>query len=290
MTAATSYQAIPRIPAPSVEDFARDILRKPRPAIIEGATDTWNDPSSWTVERLLDTVGDNIVAVMRAPNAIYELHPKEGGPRYGTEAMPFREFVDRITNGGDPQWRYYLQRAQLALSLPQLLPRIEMPPYVEPGKVYMINFWMGPSDSVSKVHYDVPNNFLVQLHGRKRFLIFPPGETANLYPYSALRTRSYNGSPLDVEDPDLDRFPRFARARGHACVLEPGDMLFMPSYWWHQVRNLDLGMMINFWWFPRPRQLLGRQTIVNIPGISSELWRLARERAGARTNRARNDS
>jgi hypothetical protein len=35
--------------------------------------------------------------------------------------------------------------------------------------------------------------------------------------------------------------------------MEPGDVLFYPALWWHQVEALDpFNAMINYWWNPVP--------------------------------------
>jgi hypothetical protein len=79
--------------------------------------------------------------------------------------------------------------------------------------------------------------------------LFPPEEVASLYigPID-------NPPPLsivDVEAPDLERFPRFAQALRTAQVAElsPGDALFIPRHWWHHVTSLDsYNAMVNYWW------------------------------------------
>jgi hypothetical protein len=49
----------------------------------------------------------------------------------------------------------------------------------------------------------------------------------------------WNLSPIrDVENPDLTKYPLFARARCTTFVLEPGEMLFVPSRWWHTAKML----------------------------------------------------
>ena len=59
-------------------------------------------------------------------------------------------------------------------------------------------------------------------------------------------------SPVDIEYPDLARFPRFSEARRVECELGAGDVLFMPAFWWHEVRShpdpLEMrNMAVNFW-------------------------------------------
>ena len=55
---------------------------------------------------------------------------------------------------------------------------------------------------------------------------------------------------VDFETPDLERFPALARARGLETTLEPGDVLWLPSFYWHYVRQLDEGspnLSVNCW-------------------------------------------
>ena len=60
---------------------------------------------------------------------------------------------------------------------------------------------------------------------------------------------------VDLRAPDFDRYPRFAEALGRAQVaeLEPGDVLFYPALWWHNVEALGrFNVMINYWWNDAP--------------------------------------
>ena len=60
---------------------------------------------------------------------------------------------------------------------------------------------------------------------------------------------------VDLKNPDFQRFPRVRKALDAAVVvdLEPGDAVYYPSMWWHQVEALDpFNIMINFWWLTSP--------------------------------------
>ena len=54
-------------------------------------------------------------------------------------------------------------------------------------------------------------------------------------------------SAVDIEAPDLVRFPKFARARGVEATLGPGDGLFIPAGCWHHVRSLSACFSVSFW-------------------------------------------
>lgn len=53
---------------------------------------------------------------------------------------------------------------------------------------------------------------------------------------------------VDVEDPDLVKFPDFRKAAFQSCILMPGQVLFIPVKYWHYVRSLDTSFSVSFWW------------------------------------------
>lgn len=111
--------------------------------------------------------------------------------------------------------------------------------------------WIGNRTRAS-THYDVSSNIAVVVAGRRRFALFPPEQARNLYVGPLDVTIA--GQPVsmvDLEAPDLQRFPRYAEAQGAMQVaeLEPGDAIFVPSLWWHDVRaDGPLNVLVNYWW------------------------------------------
>lgn len=111
--------------------------------------------------------------------------------------------------------------------------------------------WIGNESRVS-THYDVSSNVAVVVAGRRRFCLFPPEQGPNLYVGPLDVTIA--GQPVslvDLEAPDLARHPRFAAAREQmqVTVLEPGDAIFIPSMWWHDVKALaGFNVLVNYWW------------------------------------------
>ncbi|SDH29028.1 cupin-like domain-containing protein [Paraburkholderia phenazinium] len=90
---------------------------------------------------------------------------------------------------------------------------------------------------VTRLHCDLANSFLAQVHGRKRVRLYSPSQDEVVYAFDAFNT--YRPCRVDAAAPDLARFPRFAEARGVDVVIEPGDLLVIPTGWFHCVWALD---------------------------------------------------
>lgn len=122
----------------------------------------------------------------------------------------------------------------------------------------LVSVWLGNRSRIS-AHYDFPDNIACVVAGQRRFTLFPPDQLDNLYIGPVDVTPA--GQPIslvDFEQPDLQRFPRFAQAMAHAQVaeLEPGDGIFIPSMWWHHVESLStFNLLVNYWWLNTPEYL-----------------------------------
>lgn len=122
----------------------------------------------------------------------------------------------------------------------------------------LASIWIGNRTRIA-AHNDVPDNLAVCAVGSRRITLFPPDQFKNLYLGPIDHTPA--GRPVsmvDLSDPDLNRFPCFSEALAHAQVaeLEPGDAIFIPSLWWHQVEGLaPFNILINYWWRDVPRYL-----------------------------------
>jgi len=111
--------------------------------------------------------------------------------------------------------------------------------------------WIGNRVQVA-AHYDLSQNIACVVCGRRRFTLFPPDQISNLYigPFDFTPT----GAPISMvslEEPDFERYPRFSKALAAAEIaeLEPGDALYIPYLWWHNVKSLEsFNVLVNYWW------------------------------------------
>lgn len=120
--------------------------------------------------------------------------------------------------------------------------------------------WVGPkiwigNRSLVATHNDDSENIACVAAGRRRFTLFPPEQESNLY--IASDKPSPAGRPIslvNLKKPDLKRYPRFEQALASALVAElnPGDAIYIPTNWWHNVEALEaVNILVNFWWKPQ---------------------------------------
>ena len=80
--------------------------------------------------------------------------------------------------------------------------------------------------------------------------LYRRAEAAKLYAQRGERAGTQaqgNISAVDVQEPDLSQFPRFAEAEFEHVIMMQGDMLYIPARCWHFVKSLTTSISVNFW-------------------------------------------
>ena len=109
------------------------------------------------------------------------------------------------------------------------------------GKLFSAQLLLQPEDAFSLWHTEAGDNFFVLAKGRKRWTLCHPVYTAAMRP-RVKKTTNYTGSNIDLRESDEVLESR--GFRGYLSIplvsveLEPGDMLRVPSFWWHTVETL----------------------------------------------------
>ncbi len=238
---------IPRVPASllSPDQFHADYFLRARPVVITGATDAW-PARDWTVEGLVERVGQNKVWVRGKTNS----QEYREGKKYTIRKDTFAGYCADLLKGNARARSSYLAVASLQQAFPQLLADVPLPEYltVNGGKLHLGPYlWVALKGHYEFCHFDPDDNFLVMIRGRKRVRLFGH-DLASLYPNPLGSQGKTVQSQVDCDKPDLDRHPRFADARCEQTVLEPGEMLFIPAFYWHQVCAFDTGISLNMFY------------------------------------------
>jgi len=161
-----------------------------------------------------------------------------------TRRLNLSAFVDQVVQGGATN-DYYLTANNEVLRRPEFAPLLDdigtLPPLCDRSQLAArSSFWFGPAGTVTPLHHDTLMLFHTQVVGRKRWRFVSPLEWSRVY---NLRNVF---SEVDLERPDPARYPIFEEATVLEVVVEPGETMFLPLGWWHQVASLDVSLSFSY--------------------------------------------
>ena len=235
----------------SVARFRR-FLRDNRPLLLTGVTSEWAAAREWIgadgtldAEALSARHGACVVPVVACDHGEYGEQPRH--------EAPLSEYLEQWRRG---EQAHYLKDWHFVRDCPDAAAYTTPAPFADDW----LNWWwseqrgghddyrfvyLGPAGSWTPLHHDVMLSYSwsANVCGRKRWLLFPPSETAKLLSRTGRQLAS------DVRAADADEFPMLATARCVEVVQEAGEALFVPSGWHHQVENLEPTLSVNHNWF-----------------------------------------
>ena len=251
----------------AAQDLTDVLTERTTPLLIKGLLESW-EAIKVNQENALDYLSQ-----LAAQELVFVNRNLEGTPRFfytadlkdknfSQSATPFPDFLAELGRHSEQtgtranpenQASYaYMASTSVQYCMPHWLKQNPLSLNV-PNP--LISAWLG-TQSVAATHFDIPQNLACNAYGRRRFTLFPPEQIANLYVGPIDFTPA--GQPVslvDVNNPDFSRFPKYKTALNHAyqVTLEPGDAIFIPSMWWHNVEALDsVNLLINYWWQTTP--------------------------------------
>jgi Cupin-like domain len=230
-----------RLELTPVEFYAHHVFAN-RPVVLPGLMREWPALTRWAPEELKARFGDVVVEVTSG---------RQGDERYEdnfrahTVSIPFAEYVDMVVEGGTTNDHYLVARNEVLdkSELSGLRDDFSLPSgFLDPAGTdkRFVRLWFGPAGTVTPLHCDNRNVLFGQVRGRKRVRLVPPqflgavGNNRSCY------------SAIDLENVDLDRFPEMRDVPVLETIVEPGEFLFIPVGWWHEVRSLELSMSLSF--------------------------------------------
>ncbi|WAR14785.1 JMJD4-like protein [Mya arenaria] len=171
------------------------------------------------------------------------------------------EFLSLLDQCGDMRHWSYIEDEMFLLQRPELRSHIGnnylldenffnlFPPQIRPWDSMLL--W-GTKYSRSTLHMDPYNWTAVSavIWGRKRWKLFPPGQDTYLYISPKQRCgfpldcRKYN-SKVDSFDVDYMWYPKFQKAEYIEVEQNSGEVLVIPSGWFHQAFNEEETLSIS---------------------------------------------
>lgn len=233
---------IERVKDLTPERFRSEYQARARPVVIEQAGAAWEE--LWTPAAVREKFGDREILVESRDGGLADRRP--------LTPVQVSEFVDAVESdkctltlrgAASGLFRYLPEMLQAFLDDDCFYPYSQHHSSVE-----NLSLWMQPKGNLSYLHIDDENdNLHTIVHGKKKFILAPPSNFGNYYHYG------WRASEVNPFDPDLTRYPRFADVTLFETTLGPGDMVFIPGYWWHSVHAETVCISVNKWYPPAMR-------------------------------------
>ncbi|KAJ2022453.1 hypothetical protein GGI06_001812 [Coemansia sp. S85] len=233
----------------SIDEFVECFLEPNRPVIL-GATFTqhWPARRDWVTaegtpnfERLSTLYPTDLVEVADCDTTYFSDHERT--------TMPLTEFIAKWQKGEQrlycKDWHFTRSPSQYQAYWP--LPHLSndwLNTYYEEEKDDDYRFcYMGGQGTWTAFHEDVFRSYSwsSNICGQKRWILVPPGQ-------NHLFTDDAGNWVHSLVDYDRARFPRLHELKSLELVQGPGETVFVPSGWWHQVQNIGDTISINHNW------------------------------------------
>lgn len=108
---------------------------------------------------------------------------------------------------------------------------------IEPGTRTATQIFMGFPKMGSDIHCAVGINIFRMIAGRKKWWFLPPSQTAYLKPSINVNGFSSHTHTL-VGKEGGEASPWISKLERYTSILEPGDVLINPPFFWHGILNL----------------------------------------------------
>eukprot|EP01132_Coremiostelium_polycephalum_P002282 gene2282-2810_t len=253
---------IKRQSLPSLQEFLNEYMVKGEAVIVEGGMKSWGGLKNWKdLEYFKKVAGLRTVPI--------EIGSTYLDDNWSQKLLNFTEFIEQyiekektdhivdpanspVPLASESSSIGYLAQTQLFEQIPELRKDICVPDYctlscpntVEDDEegVLVTNAWFGPRGTTSPLHYDPYHNLLCQVVGKKYIRLYHPSQSSKLYPHDAQML--FNTSQVNIEEPDHEEFPEFSKATYTECILNEGEMLYIPPKHWHFVKSISTSFSV----------------------------------------------
>lgn len=215
-------------PVPQARTLGASAHRPDTPVLLKGIASHWPATRSWSFEHLARLGGSQPVRLVQGN--------REGGrTRFIESALDdYLMSLHRDAGPGAGEPALYLKEFDLLRRMPSLADDLPARGLFPRHCIVSTSAWIGPRGAHTGLHRDHLDNLAVLLRGRKRFFIARPGTVEALGATSRKYDRWARLSAIGMAELCAQLLPEGSL---YAVDLHPGDALYVPHGWWHEVVN-----------------------------------------------------
>ena len=231
-----NLEQIPRVKNISKAEFLKNYFKPQKPVVIENLIEDWPAYTKWSLDYIEELAGDKEVPLFGNRPISSEYKFNEPHAR-----MKMKEYI-QLLKSGPTGYRIFLYN--ILKEVPALQNDFKYPDIGLKLLKKLPFLFFGGENSKVFMHYDIDYANILHFHfeGEKQCILFPPSETRYLYkiPHALI---SHEG--IDFENPDFEKWPALAQAKGYIANLKHGEVLYMPEGYWHQMTYLTPGFSMS---------------------------------------------
>lgn len=220
----------------SEKDFIEKYVKKQIPVIFDGVALDWPCVKKWNVDYLLQKYSNEKfpivtrVGLMEDSEAHGDISTKEF-----SEVITISDFVKNLRGIGDK----YMRFSPIMESKNELIEDMDQSWLKRMRQCFFgvsYQTFIGAKGKTTPLHGGESTSFFsIVAEGEKTWDLI----SAAYYPFINPNADGYgyNFSKVDLENPDLEKYPGVNLIHRYRCTLKKGDVLYIPAWMWHQVRN-----------------------------------------------------
>ncbi|XP_038048809.1 uncharacterized protein LOC119722653 [Patiria miniata] len=224
---------------PGPVEFNQRYVSQYRPVVFRGAGQQSKAYHLWTEEYLTEKYGNLTVRLEARHESNSRIPAGVGGLGRDTIA----HFLEH----------YQTSDGYIISQIPSPMePDIAFPPCLTCGSfsrsIQEVHVFLSAKGGKTVLHRDPYSSVHCVFNGTKQWIVIDPKQKASLY-ISEESTYEFGGySTIDVDNVDLDEFPKLRDVEYARVILNKGDCIYMPSGYMHQVRsNGYMNAAVSIW-------------------------------------------
>ncbi|XP_067942801.1 bifunctional peptidase and (3S)-lysyl hydroxylase Jmjd7-like [Watersipora subatra] len=250
--------------------FYREYVAPNLPLKVLNGFNHWPALRLWNDRSLQRILGDKLLTVAVTPDGYADAITDGVFMLPDEHQMTFSAFLEHMNTGKGNVCYIQKQNSNLTTELSALYSHVDSDISWATDAFGTlpdaINFWMGDHRSITSMHHDHYENIYCVVRGSKTFTLIPPTDQCFI-PYknvsvlrykqladgvfTKVKDKAYDSLPwiaVNPLDPDLRTYPEFAKAHVYKVTVNEGEMLYLPSLWYHHVTQTDGCVAVNYWY------------------------------------------
>lgn len=227
---------IPRVRDISPEDFRKKFAYPGIPVIFENGCKDWVCTGKWTFDFLEKEYGetDFNLSYQRGFTPEDEVPETSGMGDKIFERVKVKELVQSIKTDG----KKYMRFCPIMEDRPELIEDLNLN-WLRKMRICLLGCsyqsFIGAKNRKTPIHDGMTSFFFILPCGQKKWTLFPTAYKPLLSP--EVTTFGHNFTDVNINNPDLIKYPGMDLIDRYESVLNEGDILYCPAWMWHEVEN-----------------------------------------------------